>query len=125
MLTWSVRGGVGHDANIDAVAMLNEEAWVSGSQDGTISLWHATKKKPAATMRHSQLAGAIGGADPAGDTTTQTAACSGVLVWCWWACGIGVLLLPAAGHDEHAFRSFAQMPSEKLLPLLSVCANRT
>lgn len=36
----------GHDFSIDCVAMVNEDSWVTGGQDGIISLWNANKKKP-------------------------------------------------------------------------------
>lgn len=37
--------------SIDAVAMMNEQRFVSGGDDGSIALWHVNKKRPVATIQ--------------------------------------------------------------------------
>jgi len=41
----------GHSRSIDCLSMINEESYVSGSQDGAIGLWHAGHKKPNYMVR--------------------------------------------------------------------------
>lgn len=36
----------GHNASIDCISQINEEVFVAGSQDGSISLWNAGHKRP-------------------------------------------------------------------------------
>eukprot|EP01095_Lingulamoeba_sp_RSL-Kostka_P002813 TRINITY_DN1372_c0_g1_i1.p1 TRINITY_DN1372_c0_g1~~TRINITY_DN1372_c0_g1_i1.p1 ORF type:complete len:492 (-),score=163.50 TRINITY_DN1372_c0_g1_i1:36-1511(-) len=40
----------GHHKSIDCISMINEEHFITGSQDGSISLWHINKKKPIYTV---------------------------------------------------------------------------
>ena len=40
----------GHRASIDCVAQLSANAFVSGSQDGSLALWSVMRKKPLATV---------------------------------------------------------------------------
>jgi len=41
----------GHKASLDCVKMLDEVHFLSGSQDGTLALWHTSKKKPCSIIR--------------------------------------------------------------------------
>jgi ribosomal RNA-processing protein 9 len=41
----------GHTASIDCVSFVNEEQFVSGSEDGSIALWSSQKKKPVALLK--------------------------------------------------------------------------
>lgn len=40
----------GHSASIDSISMFNEERWITGSQDGSVSTWNIGKKKPTFTQ---------------------------------------------------------------------------
>jgi ribosomal RNA-processing protein 9 len=40
----------GHKASIDCLALLDESWFVTGSQDGAVALWSATRKRPHATI---------------------------------------------------------------------------
>lgn len=40
----------GHKASIDCLAMLDDAWFVTGSQDGAVSLWNAARKRPHATV---------------------------------------------------------------------------
>jgi ribosomal RNA-processing protein 9 len=52
----------GHSASIDAVRFLNENAFFSGSQDGSVALWNSSKKKPVAVVQHAhRVPGTSGG----------------------------------------------------------------
>jgi len=39
--------------SLDCISMINEEYFVSGADDGSISLWNIHKKKPLCTVRHA------------------------------------------------------------------------
>mmetsp|Transcript_28538 Transcript_28538/g.71728 ORF Transcript_28538/g.71728 Transcript_28538/m.71728 type:complete len:535 (-) Transcript_28538:703-2307(-) len=57
----------GHSASIDALAMLNESNWVSGSEDGSLRLWSVSKKRPTftyPTAHHLESPRLIGPATP-------------------------------------------------------------
>lgn len=43
----------GHDYAIDRVRSINEEKFVSASQDGNLNLWSTKKKKPILKNPHS------------------------------------------------------------------------
>jgi len=43
----------GQASSIDCVAMINEELFISGSQDGSICLWSAQKKKPLLRLQNA------------------------------------------------------------------------
>lgn len=43
----------GHKASIDCLAMLDDSWFVTGSQDGALSFWNATRKRPHATIPHA------------------------------------------------------------------------
>ena len=34
--------------------MLNEDSFITGGEDGAVSLWHSSKKKAVVTMAHAQ-----------------------------------------------------------------------
>mmetsp|Transcript_32532 Transcript_32532/g.52712 ORF Transcript_32532/g.52712 Transcript_32532/m.52712 type:complete len:470 (+) Transcript_32532:37-1446(+) len=40
-------------SSIDAVAMLTEELFISGAQDGSLSCWNVSKKKPVCVLRNA------------------------------------------------------------------------
>lgn len=48
----------GHNASIDAVALVNESMFVAGSQDGALSLWLAAKKAPVDYRKAAHADGA-------------------------------------------------------------------
>lgn len=43
----------GHTGSVDCVTMVTEDHFVSGSQDGSVALWSAQKKKPIALVRRA------------------------------------------------------------------------
>jgi ribosomal RNA-processing protein 9 len=43
--------------SLDAVAVVNEQRFVSGGDDGAVSLWHITKKRPVAVAEHAHGSG--------------------------------------------------------------------
>lgn len=51
----------GHTASIDCCSQLDEQQFVSGSQDGSVCLWSTLKKKPAATVHaaHGTSTGSV------------------------------------------------------------------
>lgn len=63
---------------IDAVAMLTPTAFVSGAQDGTLTLWSAMRKKPLASVRvaHGRGGANIGGGSPCWVSSLASVACS-------------------------------------------------
>ena len=40
----------GHKGSIDSVRMVTEDSYISGGQDGAVSLWKDTQKKPISTI---------------------------------------------------------------------------
>ncbi|KAJ1622489.1 WD40-repeat-containing domain protein [Pavlovales sp. CCMP2436] len=52
----------GHKASIDCVRMLTHNSFLTGSQDGSLCLWIATRKKPVATVRNAHGPGSNAGA---------------------------------------------------------------
>lgn len=48
----------GYSPTIESVAYLAGSEWVSGSADGSLQLWNATKKKPVSAVRDAHLPGA-------------------------------------------------------------------
>lgn len=42
-----------HSCSVDCVAMINEQHFVSGGDDGSLSLWTAMKKKPTCILRRA------------------------------------------------------------------------
>lgn len=42
-----------HKASVDSVKMIDEVHFVAGAQDGCISLWHTSKKKPCSVIREA------------------------------------------------------------------------
>jgi len=46
----------GQSTSLDCISMQTEDTFVTGSEDGSVSFWHATKKKPASTIKdaHSE-----------------------------------------------------------------------
>lgn len=61
------------DVSTDAVAAINESWFLSGGADGTLSLWHSTKKKPSVTIHAAHKASPS--LPP--PTTTSTASTAG------------------------------------------------
>lgn len=52
----------GHRASIDCVAALDDNWFVSGSQDGALSLWNSARKRPTGTVaRAHRVEGGRGG----------------------------------------------------------------
>ena len=45
----------GHKASIDAVEFLTEDSFISGGEDGTISLWKDSLKKPISTVHDAHF----------------------------------------------------------------------
>lgn len=43
--------------SIDAVSMLNDQRFISGGDDGVLSLWHINKKKPTASVSNAHGSG--------------------------------------------------------------------
>ncbi|KAJ7999894.1 hypothetical protein DPEC_G00199140 [Dallia pectoralis] len=41
----------GHDGSIDCIQLINEEHMITGSDDGSVSLWNVNKKKPLSTVK--------------------------------------------------------------------------
>jgi ribosomal RNA-processing protein 9 len=39
--------------SLDAVAMVNEQRFVSGGDDGAVALWHVNKKRPVSVVEHA------------------------------------------------------------------------
>lgn len=44
-------------SSLDAVAMVNEQRFISGGDDGAVSLWHVNKKRPVSTVANAHGAG--------------------------------------------------------------------
>ena len=51
----------GHTATVDACSLLHPEAFVSGSQDGSIAYWSARRKRPLAKVPHAHGVAPWGG----------------------------------------------------------------
>lgn len=69
----------GHEQSIDAVAAVDEETFVTGSQDGCVAFWSTQKKKPT-----KEVPSCHGGALP-------------------WVCAVGALYrsdLVASGRNR-------------------------
>lgn len=68
------------DVSLDCVARINDAWFITGAQDGSLSLWHVSKKKPVATVANAHAVhAAAGGAVP--DRPTAAAlrgSCSGI-----------------------------------------------
>lgn len=52
----------GSCGSIDCLRMINEGNFISGSDDGSLSLWSVTKKKPSCTVRNAHRASGDGNA---------------------------------------------------------------
>lgn len=39
--------------SIDCVSLINEETFVSGSNDGSLGIWNINKKKPVSTVKEA------------------------------------------------------------------------
>ena len=98
----------GHTAPIDCVAQLNADAFVSGSQDGSLALWSTMRKKPLAMVDAAHGEAAWGGACWMSALTTLpfsdvaiSGACDGALRF--WHCSEAarsvqqVMSVPLAG----------------------------
>lgn len=44
-------------SSLDAVTMVNEQRFLSGGDDGAVSLWHVNKKRPVATVQNAHGSG--------------------------------------------------------------------
>jgi ribosomal RNA-processing protein 9 len=76
----------GHSAPIDAVALLHAEGFVSGSQDGSLTLWSSKRKKCVASAPRAHGDAASGGpnwisalASPAYSDVVISGSCDGKL----------------------------------------------
>jgi ribosomal RNA-processing protein 9 len=49
----------GHNESIDSVAILGEEGYITGSQDGSIAFWTTSKKRPISTISSCHTEGAV------------------------------------------------------------------
>jgi ribosomal RNA-processing protein 9 len=76
--------------SLDTVAMINEQRFVSGGDDGAVALWHVNKKRPVSVAAHAHGAGV--GADAwiasvaAGRNTDLAASGAGDGVVRLWHC---------------------------------------
>jgi WD40 repeat protein len=48
--------------SIDCVSLINEETFISGSNDGSLGIWNINKKKPVSTVKEAHKKGSNGDA---------------------------------------------------------------
>lgn len=42
-----------HSDSIDCISLINEETFISGSNDGSLGIWNINKKKPVSTVKEA------------------------------------------------------------------------
>ena len=91
--------------------MINEESFVSGSNDGTLALWSIMKKKPVFAVRHAHgIGSSSNGVDHSqnGHDTSSDQAPTG---WVTAVAAYHNTDLVASGSDDGCVRLWAFSPS--------------
>nr|XP_037281754.1 LOW QUALITY PROTEIN: U3 small nucleolar RNA-interacting protein 2-like [Rhipicephalus microplus] len=95
-----------HNCSVDCAKMINEQHFVSGADDGSLSLWSALKKKP--TSVHHQAHGSQDGA-PRWITAVASLRCTDLIASGSWN---GEVKLWSSGDECKKLKEVASIPVE-------------
>lgn len=95
-----------HNCSVDCAKMINEQHFISGADDGSLSLWSALKKKP--TCIHHQAHGSQDGA-PRWITAVASLRCTDLIASGSWN---GEVKLWSSGDECKKLKEVASIPVE-------------